>query len=808
MAQNAVLGTNERAQTQTRISVEGKHLVADDLPFRVKGVTYGSFRARRDGLPFPEVGRIAQDLIAIADAGMNVVRTYTCPPPELLDIARDLDLKVLVGIDYEDWRYEAVPGRAASLRAVDNGVRAVEQALEVCAGRPEVLALSVGNEVPADVVRAHGIHRVEAGLSQLVRHINDADPTLPATYSNFPTTEFLRIEGQDLICFNVFLEDPTKFERYLRRLQVVAGDKPLLITELGLASETHGSGAQAVALDWQLKAVDEAGCAGATIFSWTDEWAVDDKPVTGWGFGITDVDRRPKSSLHVVEAWAGREIADLRLEWPKISVVVCAYNGDQLIEKCLVSLTETHYPNLEVIVCDDGSTDRTLEIARGFPFEILELPRGGLSAARNAGIAASTGEIVAFLDADAMCHPEWPYHLALSLEEDGVVATGGPNLPVPDTDLVERAVAASPGGPVEVLVADDRAEHVPGCNMAFRREVLVEIGGFDRIYTAAGDDVDVCWKILDLGYEIGFAPAAQVFHHRRDTVRRYLKQQKGYGKAEKMLSGRHRHRFNRLGQARWSGFVYGGPRFLGSLLRPVVYHGHMGTAPYQGVTRRRSEEIRDWTAALLPLTALFAVAGAGLALLNLWWLLLTVAALVTVGAYATAIAAAAAPERGETQPLRFRLLVAWLHVSQPFVRAWGRLRNKAAAPLPRVAPAWTGDRVDWLRSLERELAERGAVTSPGGPTDTWDLETRVGPLLRSRMTVAVLWGWTPSWTVRTTPRLPMVGGALLLAAVSAWLNATAGVAVLGGACCVVAFEAVRLRRAVSSSLEFTTESSR
>ena len=120
------------------------------------------------------------------------------------------------------------------------------------------------------------------------------------------------------------------------------------------------------------------------------------------------------------------------------------------------------YPDLQVLVCDDGSTDRTLEIARRSPFEVLALPHGGLSAARNAGLAAARGEIVAYLDADAACHPEWPFHLALAFEDPRVVVAGGPNLPWPDAGLVERAVALSPGNPVEVLVGDDRAEHVPG----------------------------------------------------------------------------------------------------------------------------------------------------------------------------------------------------------------------------------------------------------------------------------------------------------------------------------------------------------
>ncbi len=118
--------------------------------------------------------------------------------------------------------------------------------------------------------------------------------------------------------------------------------------------------------------------------------------------------------------------------------------------------------------------------------------------------------------------------------DQNVAATGGPNLPSIEAGFVERAVARSPGSPAEVLIAADRAEHVPGCNMAFNTEALKAIGGFDAAYTAAGDDVDVCWKLLDGGAQIAFSPAAQIRHHRRSTVKGYLKQQRGYGRAERM----------------------------------------------------------------------------------------------------------------------------------------------------------------------------------------------------------------------------------------------------------------------------------
>ena len=129
---------------------------------------------------------------------------------------------------------------------------------------------------------------------------------------------------------------------------------------------------------------------------------------------------------------------------------------------------------------------------------------------------------------------------------------------------------------------DDVAEHIAGCNMAFRRDVLLQLGGFDPIYRAAGDDVDICWRLQDAGYTIGFSPAAVVWHFRRNTVRAYIGQQRGYGKAEALVYSKHPFRFNLFGQAKWLGRIYGD---LSTALllsrRPVIYSGVFGRGLFQ-----------------------------------------------------------------------------------------------------------------------------------------------------------------------------------------------------------------------------------
>ena len=117
--------------------------------------------------------------------------------------------------------------------------------------------------------------------------------------------------------------------------------------------------------------------------------------------------------------------------------------------------------------------------------------------------------------------------------------------------------------------------------MAFRREALEAIDGFDPIFRAAGDDVDLCWRLQNKGYKIGFSAAAVVWHFRRNTIRDYIKQQCGYGKAETLLFFKHPCRFNVLGQSRWFGSIYGD---LSSFLlsrQPRIYSGVFGRGLFQ-----------------------------------------------------------------------------------------------------------------------------------------------------------------------------------------------------------------------------------
>jgi GT2 family glycosyltransferase len=227
-------------------------------------------------------------------------------------------------------------------------------------------------------------------------------------------------------------------------------------------------------------------------------------------------------------------------------------------------------------------------IAREYGLRIIETENRGLSSARNTGIEAATGEIVAFVDDDAYPDPHWLTYLAATFASGSYVGVGGPNLPVPADGPVAQCVANAPGGPTHVLVSDREAEHIPGCNMAFRKTALQSIGGFDAQCRAAGDDVDVCWRLQDAGGKLGFSAAAVVWHHRRDSVRGYWKQQVGYGKAEAILERKFPEKYNGTGHVSWSGRLYGGALARLYARGGRIYHGVWGRLPSSRCTRPRT----------------------------------------------------------------------------------------------------------------------------------------------------------------------------------------------------------------------------
>ncbi|HKB41936.1 MAG TPA: glycosyltransferase, partial [Gemmataceae bacterium] len=398
-AGRSILPNSPATVLEHRIRVDGRLLARParaGIPgerFRVQGVTYGPFAPNEAGEPFPDAARVREDFIRMRDIGINSVRTYHVPPEWFFRAADEQEMAVFVDVPW---------AKHVCFLESEQARREARQAVRLAAERgrrhPCVLAYSIGNEVPPSVVRWHGARRVQRFLAGLADAARQADPEALVTYANYPPTEYLDLAFADFATFNVYLHDPETFRRYLFRLQNLVGDKPLLLGELGMDTLRHGESAQAEFLAGHLREATLMGLAGAFVFAWTDDWHTGGHPIRDWAFGITRADRSPKASYHALREVFEATPAKLLTEAPRVSVVVCSYNGGATLEQCLASLRRLDYPDYEVIVVDDGSTDETADVAKEYPVHLIRTANQGLSAARNEGLRAATGSIVAYLD--------------------------------------------------------------------------------------------------------------------------------------------------------------------------------------------------------------------------------------------------------------------------------------------------------------------------------------------------------------------------------------------------------------------------
>jgi O-antigen biosynthesis protein len=737
--------------------VRGKFLFVGDRKLYLRGVTYGTFRPDANGDEFPPPRTVAGDFRLMRANGVNALRTYTLPPRWLLDEADRHGLRVMVGLAAE--RYVGYLNDGREGHEIADILR---EHVVACAGHPAILCFAVANEIPASIVRWFGRRPMERFIRHLCEAVRKEDPQALVTYVNYPSTEYLQLPFVDLLAYNVYLESPERLASYLARLQNIAGERPLVMAEMGLDSVRHGEDTQAASLSAQIATTFAAGCAGGFVYAWTDEWHRGGEDVEDWAFGLTRRDRRPKPALASVRRSFAATPLPRDLAWPRVSVVVCSCNGASTLRDCLDGLLGLDYPDYEGIIVNDGSTDATAAIAADYPFLLINTSNRGLSCARNTGLDAATGEIVAYIDDDARPDLHWLQYLVSTFMEGGWAAVGGPNLTPPDDAAVADCVANAPGGPIHVLLSDREAEHIPGCNMAFRRSALREVGGFDSRFRNAGDDVDICWRLQERNLKVGFSPAAVVWHHRRRSVRSYLRQQTGYGEAEALLESKWPEKYNRTGHVAWRGRLYGKgvTRDVTGARSWRVYYGSQGSGLFQSLYRPATQGVAALP--LMPEWYLLICALAALSLLGATWrpLLLAITPLlagavgaVVVQAVRSAAAAEfASPPSSRLKALEMRAMTASLHALQPAARLYGRLthglrpwrcrRGKAVPGLP-IRRTWALWSTRWmdpqgrLRALERRITAAGAKIKRGGEYDRWDIEVRVGMVVSTRLQMAV-----------------------------------------------------------------------
>lgn len=209
-----------------------------------------------------------------------------------------------------------------------------------------------------------------------------------------------------------------------------------------------------------------------------------------------------------------------------VSVIVVTLQRPEYVQRCLTCLHKQTRLAEQIIVVDASSDDLTKQVVEKFPTVLYlrnENGVGRMTQSRNIGLASSTGNIVAFLDDDSFAHEDWLENLIASYEEPSVGAAGGRalnNLPNEETNGINQVGRITADGEISGYFAADpgrsiEVDHIMGCNMSFRREVIQQLGGFREDYPGISglcEDTDMSIRVTNLGWKILFNPAAQVVH--------------------------------------------------------------------------------------------------------------------------------------------------------------------------------------------------------------------------------------------------------------------------------------------------------
>jgi len=752
-----------------RLAVRGKYIFDGAQKFYARGVSYGPFAENSRGERYPEPKRAESDFALMRQLGANVIRVYVPPPAWMFELAAKYELRMMVGMP---WPFHMAFLDSKQMtreirETIRQGVSSMRQFGET------VFAWSLGNEVRSDIVRWHGPRAVNRFLAELYDIGKQIDPEGLFTYSNYPSTEYLELNSLDFVSFNVYLHREADFRRYLTHLLAITGDRPLVLSETGMDTIREGEEHQAELLAWQGRAAFEIGLSGFIVFAFTDEWHTGGSEITDWAFGLVTRERTPKKAFYAAGEIFKAALPPPLKETPKASVVVCAYNAADTIGACLDAIAQLNYPAYETIVIDDGSTDTTASIAKARGVRTLSLEHCGLSFARNAGIVAAEGDIVAFVDADAEADRDWLYHLVETMTRREAAAVGGRNFPPAPTSDLSQALILAPGLPREVRFGDDELEQVCGCSMALDKSKIGDAPYFDTAFGAAGDDVDFSWRLREQGGRIAYAPAAVVTHRPRATVRSYLDQQRGYGHAEGLLYRKYPRR------TRDQQGVYGG--WLASLFSggTRVYYGAFGRGLFQ--TLYNGDALAP--IAQIPLT----IQWIGIACLLILALPLSpMAALAGLAGIVITIASAVTaailePSRRLSRGGRINLALLWL--LGPLARSYERTKviwsfNPDALQAPDIREArWQGrfaltappdsgmiapppERL--MEAVHQALVRRGAAVAVTDGYEPYDLQIRVPPLIRVPILILQQqWELSVGWRVQ--PALtPMLITALIV----------------------------------------------
>lgn len=228
-----------------------------------------------------------------------------------------------------------------------------------------------------------------------------------------------------------------------------------------------------------------------------------------------------------------------------VSIIVPAYNAERTLGECIEALLHQDYPDCEIIVVDDGSTDRTAAIAQSFEgITYIRQDNAGPAAARNRGAGAAKGEWLAFTDSDCIAEPDWVSALMAKVranEGKGVVGVGGTYGIANPESLLARIIHAE----IQARHArmKDEVDFLGSFNVAYDRKAFEAVGGFDESFSqASAEDNDLAYRLIDAGGKLLFSKLAVVKHYHPTRLMPYFKTQMRHGFWRVRLYQKHRKR--------------------------------------------------------------------------------------------------------------------------------------------------------------------------------------------------------------------------------------------------------------------------
>jgi len=213
---------------------------------------------------------------------------------------------------------------------------------------------------------------------------------------------------------------------------------------------------------------------------------------------------------------------------PDISIIIPAKNEEQNIVQCLDALCNLGYPqkDMEIILVDNGSSDGTIEKARNYDVKIIQIPDVTISKLRNVGATSSTGNLIAFVDADVLVTKDWLCSALKILSDDPEISCLGGFIGIPKQNTwIERNWHLV----FQALPRETSVDWVSSMNMFIKRDIFFRIGGFNE-GLSTGEDVDFCYRLKKFG-KVYFTDQAEVIHiGEAKTIRHFFRKERWRGR--------------------------------------------------------------------------------------------------------------------------------------------------------------------------------------------------------------------------------------------------------------------------------------